>query len=158
MALPKFKFDIHLVTALIGGAILAVMIQYNGQLAEATSPIHASWFAHVIGALASIGLIFIVKNRKQNQQHSTEQKTPLWAYSGGIPGALIVVLSGITINSELGLAGTLVLGLVGQIVWGLVCDHLGWFGIEKKAINWKGMFSIVPILLGSFVIIYTRLS
>lgn len=51
--------------------------------------------------------------------------------SGGIPGALTVLLAAIAVNSPLELAGTLGLMLTGQIVFGLIADLRGWFGVIK---------------------------
>ncbi|MGB0893695.1 MAG: DMT family transporter [Parashewanella sp.] len=160
MDLVKRGLNLNIVIALLGGAILAVMVHFNGHLAQLTTPTLSSWFAHVIGALASLLLIFAIKAIRKNKQDMTSEhsngKPPFWAYLGGVPGALIVVFSGFTVNSELGLAGTLVLALVGQIIWGVACDKFGWFGVAKRSITRAQVSSIFLILLGSMLIIWVQ--
>jgi len=42
------------VLALIGGLLLALMIDFNSTMAEHSSPLFASWVAHGIGTLGSL--------------------------------------------------------------------------------------------------------
>lgn len=54
--------------------------------------------------------------------------------SGGIPGALTVLLAAIAVNSPLELAGTLGLMLTGQIVFGLIADLREWLASLNAAL------------------------
>ncbi len=157
MAVPNF----NIVLALIGGALLALMIKLNSALAFFTSPVTASWTAHLVGTIIALLLMAIVSKTIQPKavninQGTTNVSAPLWSYFGGIPGALVVMLAAVTVNSELGLAGTLVLGLLGQVCFGLTCDYFGLFGVMKKELKREQLFTILPILAGSFLIIFFR--
>lgn len=145
--------------ALIGGVLLACMIRFNSQLAELSSPMVASWLAHGIGSV--FALLLLVSSRVlRNQQNGNREETlaPKWSYFGGVPGALVVIVAAITVNSDIGLAGTLVLGLIGQIIFGFICDGWGLFGVEKKKITAQQVKKVSLIVAGSFLIIFFRSS
>ncbi|MFA6060549.1 MAG: DMT family transporter [Taibaiella sp.] len=142
--------------ALFGGLLLALMLDYNSLMAKHTSPLYASWIAHGIGSVASIFLIVIFLNIfSTKKEHNEKQiRGPLWAYLGGIPGALTVVLAAITVNSSLGLSGTLAFMLVGQVIFGIVSDVFGLFGTLKRKFIFMDFLVILAILTGSGIIIF----
>jgi len=161
--------------ALIGGMLLAIMIKLNSELAAGLTPVHASWFAHCIGAMTALVLMMLVSKvaqlkRAKTQSSSNEltsdssqsssslnsQSAPLWSYLGGLPGALVVIFASITINSELGFSATLVLGLLGQVVFSLIVDHLGLFGMIKKSVNVRQFLPVLCICTGCLLIIFQR--
>ncbi|WP_298771123.1 DMT family transporter [uncultured Shewanella sp.] len=149
--------------ALFAGGLLALMIDINSGLALVNSPIQASWIAHGVGALVAMCLVIIgtlfFKGYKQYCLKETRRtKTtdlPYWIYLGGLPGALTVVLAGITVNSDIGLSGTLTSALIGQIIFGIVSDHLGLFGSQKKPFVTADLLKVLPVLGGSFIIIFS---
>jgi transporter family-2 protein len=145
---------IPVVLAIVGGVILAVMIALNSQLYAYVSPLEASWIAHGTGALAAFLLLAFVFRRTGKEKE--EQFAPWWAYLGGIPGALLVVLAVITVNSYLGITGTLVLSIVGQVLFGLLSDQFGWFGLERHPVTQSRMLSVVPILAGAIMIVIAK--
>jgi transporter family-2 protein len=85
-----------------------------------------------------------------------EGRWPLWSYLGGIPGALIVLLAALTVNSPLGLAGTLALMLIGQILFGLAADTFGLFGLARKTFAQRDLMAFGLIVAGSLAIIVAR--
>ena len=98
------------------GLLLALMIAQNGALSRATDPWLASWLAHGVGSLVA-GLLWWLSPRPP-----TPEAAPPWAWLGGLPGALTVVLAALCLNSPLGMAGTLALLLLGQLLFGALCD------------------------------------
>lgn len=147
----KYSFDCLL--AIVGGGVLALMINYNSLMAKYTNPIFASWVAHGIGALTSLLFIFLVQKRKFLDSNKIV-KSKLWQYLGGIPGAFTVILAAITVNSSLGLSGSLSLMLLGQIIAGLVYDRLGLFNSVKRKINMIDCLAVIFVFLGSILIIF----
>ena len=141
-----------LILTLGAGGLLALMIFFNSQLAVAYSPIEASWFAHGIGGLTAL-VLMLVSQRISKQEKNNDGKTPLIAYLGGLPGAFTVLLAGYTVNSYLGLSGTLALAIIGQILFSLLSDSFGWFGLVKKKIALKDIASLLLITGGSLLII-----
>ncbi|WP_087016393.1 DMT family transporter [Thaumasiovibrio subtropicus] len=145
--------------ALLGGGLLALMIFINSQLAAQTSALHASWLAHGIGGITAWGLlagIRLVKRSDTVLPARAERRVPLLCYLGGIPGAMTVMLAAITVNSALGLSGTLVLGLAAQMVFTLVSEQRGWFGIAKQQISFSQVTALFLVILGAAILIYAR--
>ena len=141
--------------ALFGGGVLVVMISMNSQLYLYVSPMTASWIAHGAGAIASLFLL-VALSRKRPVPLAGSPAVPWWAYLGGVSGALLVILAVITVNSYLGITGTLVLSIVGQVVFGLFSDHFSWFGLERHPVTLKRLLAVVPIVLGSVLIVFAK--
>ncbi|APJ02817.1 DMT family transporter [Silvanigrella aquatica] len=152
------KISAHWLLGLLAGAILTVMLKLNSNLSSVTSPLFASWTAHGIGLLTAILIIYVNKIilNKKNLNQTAPQKAPFWSYLGGLAGGMVVVLAVISVNSTLGLSGTISLMLVGQILFGLLSDIFGLFGTTKKLIQLKDIFVIIFILAGSWLIINFR--
>ncbi len=110
-----------------------------------TSPLHASWLTHGIGAI--VALIIWLTVKKHLPQRTPGAKIPLWCYLGGIPGAFTVLLAASTVNSPLSLSGSIVLMLAGQIVTGLIIDHFGLMGLpQRKASGRDGLTNGICII------------
>ncbi len=82
--------------------------------------------------------------------------TPFWAYLGGIPGAATVVLAAITVNSPLGLSGSLALIMAGQVLFGLSCDALGLFGLTKRSLTLKDGVTLLLMTAGCLLTLFGR--
>ena len=65
---------------------------------------------------------------------STISRVPLWAWSGGIFGAIFIGLSIITVP-KLGGAAYIALLVTGQTIAALAVDHFGWLGIQERPID-----------------------
>ena len=141
------------ITAFSAGVLLAFMLNCNALLAKHTSPVFASWTAHGLGAAAGL-LLVALQARRGKPAAPAAAKPPRWAYWGGLPGALTVVLAGITVNSRLALPGTVAFMLAGQVVFGLASDGLGLFGVAKKRIGTLDLAAGFTILAGSTLIIF----
>lgn len=148
---------LNLSLALAGGVTLASMIAVNSQLASYSSPLLASWIAHGIGAVTSLIVLIAVSalaGRKMPVLPKTG--TPFWAYLGGIPGAATVVLAAITVNSPLGLSGSLALIMAGQVLFGLSCDALGLFGLTKRSLTLKDGVTLLLMTAGCLLTLFGR--
>ena|SRR3990167_5721836 len=149
------------VLAIIAGVLLALMIDCNSLLASFTSSVQGAWIAHGVGMFTSVVLIvmltrFLSPRLNLTASSQPRQKSPIWSYFGGVPGAMTVVLAAITVNNGLGLSASLALMLVGQILFGFACDVFGWFGVRKRSLNWQDLLVVSLILIGSVFIIFFR--
>ncbi|QRK04329.1 DMT family transporter [Archangium violaceum] len=145
--------------AMAGGALLALMINYNSLLAKHTTPVFASWVAHGLGAVAAFALVVLYSRlfRSPGKEMEPQRaKVPLWFYLGGIPGTLTVILAAVTVNSGLSLSGTIALMLLGQVLFGLVSDYFGLFRTPKRRIVATDFLVALCILSGSALIIFGR--
>ncbi|WP_394830500.1 DMT family transporter [Pendulispora rubella] len=146
------------ILAVAGGALLAVMIHYNSVLARHSTPAVASWMAHGIGTLGALVLVVAGTQLFRSSRSHPEKrgKVPGWAYLGGIPGAFTVWLAAVTVNSKLGLSGTLALMLVGQVTFGILSDRFGFFGVPKRRFALTDFFVVLAVLSGSAILIFFR--
>ncbi|MGW1091189.1 DMT family transporter [Streptomyces sp. NPDC002596] len=119
--------------AVAGGVLLTLMTQFNGELAHHTTAVYASWAAHGIGAVVALFLVALTARAPGRQEHPdvAQGRVPLWFHLGGVPGAFVVILSAISVNSSLALSGTVVLMLTGQVLFGIASDQLGLLGIAS---------------------------
>ncbi|MGW2063361.1 DMT family transporter [Streptomyces sp. NPDC055775] len=123
--------------AIAGGVLLTLMTQFNGELAHHTTAVYASWVTHGIGAVVALFLVAPTARAagRQERPDIVQGRVPLWFHLGGVPGAFVVILSVISVNSSLALSGTVVLMLTGQVLFGIASDHLGLLGIPKRRIS-----------------------
>lgn len=137
--------------ALLSGVLLTLMIMSNSYLSTFTSPLHASWLTHGIGAIVALIIWLTVKKHLPPRRAGT--KMPLWCYLGGIPGAFTVLLAAITVNSPLSLSGSIVLMLAGQIVTGLIIDHFGLMGLTRRKVTSRDGLTLLLLFSGCILII-----
>ena len=142
--------------ALAGGLLLALMLDYNGIMAKHSTPLFSALVLHGVGTIASLFflIIFVKILGVYKQTNSQKMAAPLWAYLGGIPGALGVLLAGTSVNTRLGLAGTFAFMLTGQILFGVALDVFGLFGHAKRKLVLNDFFVMCCALKGSVMIIY----
>lgn len=138
------------------GGLLTLMVLFNGQLAAAGTPLFASWAAHGTGAVAALIMLALLTRLRPAaaQGPGRLRRAPLWAYLGGLSGAVTVMLTSATVNSALALSGTLALGLVGQVLFGLVSDRFGFFGLPRRRPTVRDIAALTLILAGSGLIIF----
>ncbi|POZ63679.1 DMT family transporter [Chromobacterium alticapitis] len=137
--------------ALLAGGLLALMIHSNSQLARYSNPLCASWLAHGIGMLTAL---LIWRAMPTPKTSSRPAPPPIWAYLGGLPGALVVSLAAITVNSPLAMSGTLAIGMIGQVLFGLLTDRFGWFGMPRRRYRAQEILALLPILSGCAILIF----
>ena len=82
---------------------------------------------------------------------ATISRVPLWAWSGGIFGAIFIGLSIITIP-KLGGATYIALLVTGQMIAALAVDNYGWLGVPERHIDLLRMLG-VALLVGGVVLI-----
>jgi len=146
---------IPVLAAFATGGLLTLMVHFNGELGRYGTPVFASWSAHGTGTIAAalwLGLTWVATG-KSPFAAADKPKAPLWAYLGGISGAITVILTSMTVNSPLALSGTLALGLAGQVGFGLVADRWGLFGMPRRKSDLRDYAALALIVAGSAVII-----
>lgn len=139
--------------ALLSGALLALAIFLNGELAAQSNPVWSSLVAHFIGTIGSLFLWGIAFQQKEVPIYSPQ--APKWTYLAGGLGAFIVVLTNLSVNSNLGLVGTFSLMILGQSLFAILFDLKGWFGLNQKQPGRSDFMQISLILAGSLLIIYS---
>lgn len=125
------------------GALIAVMILFNGVLADAYGNYTSSVVVHLVG-LATITAVLLLSRSKAKPQTG---KIPLYLYSAGIIGVFTVVFTNIGF-SALGVSATIALGLLGQTLVSVIIDHYGFFGMKVVRFEKKKLIGLGIILLG----------
>lgn len=126
-------------SACVGG-LIALMILFNGTLANAVGNYQSSVIIHLIGLLG-LGLILWVRKSKIK----FSKAVPWYAYTAGLIGVVPILCNNIGFN-VLGISLTLALGLFGQSLSSIVIDHYGFFGMTVVKFNnkkWLGLGLIV---------------
>lgn len=139
-------------SAVVSGGLLAIMIFLNSELARYTSPAASSLIAHFVGIFGSWLIWKFMSNSKTLIPYALN--APAWSYFGGIGGAMIVVIANITVNSTIGLVGSLSLMILGQTSFAILFDFKGWFGMEKRNLSLSDFLQIPCIVAGSILIIF----
>ncbi|MTH78072.1 hypothetical protein GL286_10060 [Paracoccus aestuariivivens] len=133
------------------------MVLSNSMMAAHTTPLFSSLTAHGVGSVvAGIALWGVWLLRRGQAEPIAKRHIPLWAYLGGISGALTVIITSSTANSALALTGTLALGLAGQVVLALIFDVFGAMGIERRLPRKNDLIALAAIIAGTILIIFAR--
>ena len=140
---------IHLAAAFGAGGLLSIMVLFNGTLATYGSLLFASWVPHLTGTFAAILALLVLRPKRAGRV-----RAPLWAYLGGISGAVTVMLTSATLNSALALSGTIALGLAGQMVFSLIADVKGLFGLPQRMPVSRDYLALGLVGAGSLVLIF----
>jgi len=135
------------------GGLLTLMVLFNGDLAHHTTPLFSSLAAHGTGTVAALLALALLTRYRAQPRHAVPP-APLWAYAGGLSGAVTVMLTSITVNSALALSGTLALGLAGQVLFGLLADRFGLFGFARRRPTARDLGALALIVAGSVTIIF----
>lgn len=147
---------LHLLAAFGSGGLLTLAIFVNGEAGRLGGPVFSSWLAHGVGTVvAVIVLAFIWRGQRvaAKAAQANAGKPPIWAYLGGVFGAVTVILTSVAVNSPLALAGTLALGLAGQVVLSLAADYWGLLGLPKRRLDLRDAGAVILIASGSLLII-----
>ena len=154
---PRRSNPLHLALAFASGGLLTLMAHFNGTLGFHGGPLFASWTAHATGTVAALVFLAILallsRGKRAGQSQEKKARAPLWAYLGGVSGALTVILTSESVNSPVALSGTLALGLAGQVAFSLAADMFGLLGLSKRRLTLNDFGSVALIAAGSALII-----
>jgi bacterial/archaeal transporter family-2 protein len=134
----------NLISAFIG-ALISIMILFNGALSSASGNYTASIIIHIIG-LVSITLVVLVSKSKIN----FKKGLPLYLYSAGAVGVFTVLFNNLSFKA-LGVSLPLALGLLGQSFASMIIDHYGFFGMKIIKFERKKYIGLIFIILGIIV-------
>lgn len=147
---------LYLLAAFGSGGLLTLAVFVNSEAGRFGGALFSSWLAHGVGIPVAL-LLLTLSWRYQRASAAAARKdfgkAPLWAYLGGIFGAVTVMLTSTAVNSPLALAGTLALGLAGQVMLSLAADFWGLLGLPKRRLDRRDAGAVLLIAAGSLLII-----
>lgn len=129
-------------SAVFIGILVAIMVTFNGVLANYTGQYVSILIIHTVGLIALI-IILILKKEKFKLQ----KNLPVYLFSGGLIGVFVVFLNNLCFN-YLGASLTLSLGIFGQLLLACFIDHYGLFGLNIYKFKKKKTIGFFIISLG----------
>ena len=129
-------------SAVVMGILIAIMVTFNGVLANYTDTYVSILIIHIVGLIAIITILIFKKQKLKLPKH-----IPVYLFSGGLIGVFIVFLNNLCFNI-LGASLTLSLGVFGQLVLACFIDHYGLFGLEVYKFKKKKIIGFSIVLLG----------
>lgn len=129
------------------GILIAIMVTFNGVLANYTDQYVSILIIHIVG-LISVIIVLMIKKEKVK----IHKNIPFYFFTAGLIGVIIVFLNNLCFNS-IGASLTLSLGIFGQLVLACFIDHYGLFGLDVYKFKKKKIVGFSIILLGLFAMI-----
>jgi bacterial/archaeal transporter family-2 protein len=99
---------------------------------ELNSAPWSGFMSYFLGVICMVALAALLRDPVPSA--ATISRVPVWAWSGGIFGAIFIGLSIITIP-KLGGAAYIALLVTGQMIAALTVDHFGWLGVQERPID-----------------------
>jgi bacterial/archaeal transporter family-2 protein len=127
------------------GFLISIMVTFNGTLDGYTGNYLSILIIHIVG-LITVMLTLIIRREKL----IFNEKLPLYIFSGGAIGVLLVLLNNLCFGS-LGVSLTLALGVFGQLVLSIIIDNFGLFGMDMYKFNKKKLIGFAIMLIGIVV-------
>lgn len=131
---------------LLSGLLVSCMEAFNGILGTHIGLYATSFVVHAIGIVLLVFYIRFIQKEKINIFHA-----PLYVYSCGILGMILVVLTSFTV-SKIGVVLTTSFSLAGQLVLSIIMDHYGMFGVKQVKFNPKRIPCLCVIALGLLLV------
>lgn len=103
--------------AFVAGLLVSLSRQVNGRLSLSTSPLHSSFWNHIVGfiALLAVGLV------SGGLWPDGVSGTPAYAFIGGSLGVVFIAASSWLVG-RIGAVNTALLVIGGQMVTGVILD------------------------------------
>lgn len=136
--------------ALAAGVSVVVQQALNANLRASLDSAAWSGFASYAVGVACMALLALVL-RDPVPSAGVAARIPWWAWSGGVFGAVFIILA-IILVPRLGTATFIALLVAGQMLASVAFDHFGWMGLQQRPIDWPRLAG-VALLIGGVVLI-----
>lgn len=135
-------------SAIFIGALIAIMVTFNGVLAGYLGNYQSIFVVNIVGLIA-VSLILIIKRKRIK----LNRHIPIYLYTAGAIGVFLVFFNNLNFN-YLGVSLTLSIGLLGQSITSGVIDHYGLFGMEVHKFHKEKLFGFLLISIGIAIMIF----
>lgn len=130
--------------ALAAGASVVTQQVLNANLKTVLNSAVWSGFVSYLVGLASMAVL-VAAMREPLPALGVLGRVPLWAWTGGIFGAIFIIC-GIWLIPLIGAGTYVALVIAGQMLTSLAFDHFGVFGLEQRSAD-------LPRLLGAALLV-----
>ena len=138
-----------LLTVGAGSSVLIQQVLNANLRTELNSAAWSGFMSYFLGVVCMLALTIVLRDPVPSA--ATISRVPLWAWSGGIFGAIFIGLSIITIP-KLGGAAYIAILVTGQMIAALAVDHFGWLGVAERHIDLSRLVG-VALLVGGVILI-----
>ena len=136
-----------LLMTVLGGAALPVQAGVNARLGrEMGSPLIGALISFLVGTVSLI-LVIVASRAFPNLSAVTFGKIPVWAWVGGIIGAVYVTLA-LLAAPRLGFALFTAAAIAGQLITSLILDHFGLLGAERHPVSLMRLLGVALLVAG----------
>lgn len=141
-----------IVAALIAGILVAVQSRLNGELGLALEDgVGAALYSFTSGWLLIALVVLLSKPGRAGVKRVIEllktKQMPVWMTLGGVFGGFLVMTQGLAAGT-LGIALFTVAVVAGQGISGIVIDSRGWFGVQKRRLNFARLLGALIVIVG----------
>ena len=130
------------ILALVIGALISIMLSFNGLLEKNVGVIYSLVIIHIVG-LITVAVIMLSKREKIK----IKEKLPIFLFSGGAVGVMLTFVN-ITTIGKIGVALTTSLAVFAQLIFSSLIDHYGLFGMDKYKFNPKKLVGLIIVFIG----------
>lgn len=130
------------ISAVIIGIIIALMVSFNGILAQGIGNYESVFIIHLVG-LVSVIILLVLRKEKIR----FKERVPIYLFSAGAIGVFVVLFNSLCIN-KIGVSLTLALGLFGQSIAAVIIDHFGILGMKKNKFEKKKLIGFTFVFAG----------
>lgn len=130
------------ILALLIGALISIMLSFNGLLEKNVGVIYSLVIIHIVG-LITVAVIMLIKREKIK----IKEKLPIFLFSGGAVGVMLTFVN-ITTIGKIGVALTTSLAVFAQLIFSSLIDHYGLFGMDKYKFNPKKLVGFIIVFIG----------
>ena len=134
-------------SAVLTGVLVAVMVTFNGLLANQIGDYLAVLVVHIVG-LITISFILIFGRKKIH----VKRDIPVYLFGAGAIGVVLVLFNNICFK-YLGISITLALGLFGQSIASGIIDHFGLLGMDTHTFRKEKLVGLIMIFAGIIVMV-----
>lgn len=118
-------------TGILSGIAATVQASFNSEIRRRFRSPYITSAINFVVAVSIVLIILLAAEHRIYLPVSEIAKYPLWIWTGGVCGA-IIVMTGIVCLPVLGSARNIMLLCFGQIMAGLFIDHVGAFGAPRS--------------------------
>lgn len=140
-----------MVLALCAGMLIPVQAGVNAALTRhlATAPLWGAWVNFAVGTCALTVLLVVM--RQPIPEASRIAAVPVWAWTGGLMG-MVLVGSSIIVGPVLGATVMITCIIAGQLLSSLLLDQIGFLDYPHHAISWPRLFGIGLLAAGAYLV------
>ena len=133
---------------MIIGALIAIMVTFNGVLSQFTNAYLATFIIHLVGLICISIYLLITRQFKIKKGN-----IPIYLFCGGIVGIILVTLNNLCFET-LGVSLTLSIGLLGQSILSTLIDHFGLMGMPIQKFEIKKIPGFALVLAGILTMMF----